>query len=220
MRAGWGRSAIYKQVVKLPSAQYRLEYWAINMNPNATRGENMSKVTWQDGEIKDTLSLTNTEWTLHAIEFTPTSEFTIEVGFKADGGSGANPFLCIDDVKLFRVGESIVDTINQPIYIETDLTAQFSSLTDYKNWIGATGAVGWAAPAVTTNTGQSVATCERYETSCDRTGDIMYTTLSGLTPGIYKIELYGAAAFTYGRGFGSTAFTGDLSVDTSETYQD
>ena len=28
-------SAIYKQVVKLPCAKYRLEYWTININPMA-----------------------------------------------------------------------------------------------------------------------------------------------------------------------------------------
>ena len=53
MRAGWGGAATYKQTVKLPCAVYRLEYLAININPSATKGENLSRVvcrkdTWKD----------------------------------------------------------------------------------------------------------------------------------------------------------------------------
>ena len=96
------------------------------------------------------------------------------------------------------------------IYIETDLTDQFSSLTNWTKWIGATGYTATQyAPMVTTNSGQSVQMCERYDTNCDLTGDVFYQNLSGLTPGIYKIELYGAAAFTFGRGFESGAFVSD-----------
>ena len=36
LRAGWTNSALYKQVVKLPCAVYRLEYWTININPNTS----------------------------------------------------------------------------------------------------------------------------------------------------------------------------------------
>ena len=107
----------------------------------------------------------------------------------------------------------------KPIYIETDLTAQFNSLATTK-WEGSSGQVGWAAPEVTTNSGLKVAAWERYNGSCDLDGDIMYSTVTGLTPGTYKIELYGAAAFTFGRGFGSMDFTGDFSKDTSDTYKE
>ena len=93
-----------------------------------------------------------------------------------------------------------------PVYIETDMTAQFSTLTDWHNWVGATGYVGWAAPTVKTNTGQEVACCERYNGTCDNTGDVFYQTVTGLPQGTYKIELYGGAAFTFGRGFTSEAF--------------
>ena len=105
------------------------------------------------------------------------------------------------------------------IYIETDLTAKFNNLATTQ-WTGSSGQVGWAAPKVKTNSGLEVAAWERYNESCDWTGDIMSSSVTGLAPGTYKIELYGAAAFTYGRGFGSTAFTGDLSKDTSETYKE
>ena len=89
-----------------------------------------------------------------------------------------------------------------PIYIESDLTAQFP--IDYEGWIGATGFVGWAAPEVTTNDGRKTAACESYKGTCADTGDVFTRTLTGLTNGTYRIELYGAAAFTSGRGFDST----------------
>ncbi len=93
------------------------------------------------------------------------------------------------------------------IYIETDLTAQFP--VDYQGWSGATGYVGWAAPAVTTNDGRETAACEKYEGTCANTGDVFTRTLTGLANGTYNIELYGAAAFTSGRGFDSELVEGD-----------
>ncbi len=109
------------------------------------------------------------------------------------------------------------------IYIETDMTSAFDALTQASNWTtfygGAAAAVGWACPQVTTNTGKSVACCEFYDgAGCANTGDMLYQTVTGLAKGTYKIELYGAAAFTFDRGFGSMAFTGDLSVDKSTVY--
>lgn len=108
-------------------------------------------------------------------------------------------------------------SVSAQVYIETDMTAQFSALTDWHNWTGATGFVGWAAPKVKTNAGQEVALCERYDGNCSATGDVFYQTVKGLTKGTYKIELYGGAAFTFGRGFSSTAFTNDQG-DTNNEY--
>ena len=106
LRAGWGGRAVYKQVVKLPCAKYRLEYWAININPNGKNGKNLSKVTCRKDVFADETGFSDTEWTLHQIEFTPTSEFTIEFGFESSGGSNSNPFLCIDGIKLYKIGDA------------------------------------------------------------------------------------------------------------------
>jgi hypothetical protein len=106
LRAGWGGRAVYKQVVKLPCAQYRLEYWAINLNKNASNGKNLSKVICRKDVFADETGFNDQEWTLHTIEFTPTSEFTIQFGFESSGGSGSNPFLCIDGIKLYKIGEA------------------------------------------------------------------------------------------------------------------
>ncbi len=106
LRAGWGGRAVYKQTVKLPCAKYRLEYWAININPNGTNGKNLSKVTCRKDTWEDETGFSDTEWTLHTIEFTPTAEFTMEFGFESSGGSGSNPFLCIDGIKLYKIGDA------------------------------------------------------------------------------------------------------------------
>ena len=75
LRAGWGGRAVYKQTVKLPCAQYRLEYWAININPNGTNGKNLSKVTCRRDVWEDETGFSDQEWTLHTIEFNPTTDF-------------------------------------------------------------------------------------------------------------------------------------------------
>ena len=88
--------------------------------------------------------------------------------------------------------------MNAQVYVEVDLTSQFNSLATTQ-WTGSSGQVGWAAPAVDTNSGLHVAAWERYDGNCTNTGDVMKSTVTGLTTGTYKIELYGAAAFTFGR---------------------
>lgn len=106
LRAGWGGRAVYKQTVKLPCAKYRLEYWAINNNPNGTNGKNLSKVVCRKDVFEDETGFSDTEWTLHTIEFTPTAEFSMQFGFESSGGSGSNPFLCIDGIKLYKIGDA------------------------------------------------------------------------------------------------------------------
>ena len=106
MRAGWGGRAVYKQTVKLPCAKYRLEYWAVNLNPSGTKGKNLSKVTCRKDTWNDETGFSDTEWTKHIIEFTPTAEFSMEFGFESEGGSGSNPFLCLDGIKLYKIGEA------------------------------------------------------------------------------------------------------------------
>ena len=106
MRAGWGGRAIYKQTVKLPCARYRLEYWAVNLNPSGTNGKNLSKVTCRKDTWNDETGFSDTEWTKHEIVFTPTAEFSMQFGFESSGGSGSNPFLCLDGIKLYKIGEA------------------------------------------------------------------------------------------------------------------
>lgn len=112
-------------------------------------------------------------------------------------------------------------SLKAQVWFETDLTKKFESLAT-SQWEGSSGQVGWAAPQVETNSGLKVAAWESYcgdwNGGCTNTGTVMKTTVSGLPTGTYKIELYGAAAFTYNRNFGSEAFTGDLAVANSETY--
>ena len=118
---------------------------------------------------------------------------------------------------------------NAQVMMETDMTSLFSSLTQNTSWTTiAGGTAGYTGteycPKVTPNGLPEVQVCEYYYWSCSAigdkpyTGDVLYATVNGLPEGTYKIELYGGAAFCFGRGFGSTAFTGDLAVDNNDSY--
>ena len=110
LRAGWTNSAIYKQVVKLPCAQYRLEYWTININPNTSSvAEDLTQITCRKDVFKDEegTGLQAQVWTKHEFEFTPTAEFTMQFGYKAaNAGSGGQPIVALDGIKLYKIGEA------------------------------------------------------------------------------------------------------------------
>lgn len=109
-RAGWGAKCTYKQVVSLPCAQYELEYWTINTNKNSTAdAKDLTNITCRKDVFKDDegLGLSSKEWTKHTVSFTPTSTFTIEIGYQAaNSGSGGNPWLIFDGIKLYKIGEA------------------------------------------------------------------------------------------------------------------
>lgn len=133
LRAGWGGSCVYKQEVKLPCAQYRLDYWVRNFNyaasQNNTGVKNLCKVTCRRDEFVDEDGFNAEEWTLHSIEFTPVDKFTIEFGFQSSGGSGSNPFLFIDGIKLFKIGEADpAELLRSDIYYYID--EQLATLPD------------------------------------------------------------------------------------------
>ena len=99
------------------------------------------------------------------------------------------------------------------IYIETDLTKDFISLTSPTTWksetVGGIGQAEWAAPKVTV-AGNKYFMIENYVEGQDvklATGGVMYNEITGLTPGLYTIELYGSAALTEGRSGMTTDFT-------------
>ena len=129
--------------------------------------------------------------------------------------------LLLAAVTLFAAVFMGGSSLKAQVWFETDLTKKFESLAT-SQWEGSSGQVGWAAPQVETNSGLTVAAWESYRGDwnggCTNTGTVMKTTVSGLPAGTYKIELYGAAAFTYDRNFGSEAFTGDLTVANSDKY--
>ena len=110
LRAGWTNSAYYKQVVKLPCAKYRLEYWTININPNTTvEAKDLSKIICRGVEAKDEsgTGLSAQEWTKHEFEFTPTAEFTIQFGYEAaNAGSGGQPIVALDGIKLYKIEDA------------------------------------------------------------------------------------------------------------------
>ena len=110
LRAGWTNAFAYKQVVKLPCAKYRLEYWTINANPNSTvNSTDLTQITCRKDVFKeeDGAALSATEWTKHEFEFTPTAEFTIQFGVKS-GNDNSNKvaWMFVDGIKLYKIGEA------------------------------------------------------------------------------------------------------------------
>lgn len=143
LRAGWTNYAAYSQVVNLPCAQYRLEYWINNMNfanTDASGLENLCKIVCRKDVFPDEEGVNADGWTKHTIEFTPTSEFTITMGFKSGNyGSGKNPILLIDGLKLYQIGEAdpiellrsdILDVCSQISEIQGDQLADYSGIVE------------------------------------------------------------------------------------------
>ena len=110
LRAGWTNSAAYKQVVSLPCAVYRLEYWTININPNTSSvAKDLTQITCRKDVFKDEEStgLNSQVWTKHEFEFTPTAEFTMQFGYEAaNAGSGGQPIVALDGIKLYKIDEA------------------------------------------------------------------------------------------------------------------
>ena len=126
-------------------------------------------------------------------------------------GVNSNQAVAVADGKFTMPEDAVTVSATfkkKAIYIETDLTSQFSALTNWQNWTGATGFTATNfCPAVAINDGTAKQVCEKYESTCATTGDVFYQTITGLAAGTYKIELYGGAAYTFGRGFSSEAFS-------------
>ena len=137
LRAGWGGACSYVQNVAIPAGKYRLEYWVLNTNfansQNNTKVKNLTKVICRRDTTYDEDGFNAQAWTRHEIEFTPTSDITIEFGFQSDGSSSTNPILWIDGIKLYKTGdlteaEIIQEDINAAAQ---ELDELLYSVTDY-----------------------------------------------------------------------------------------
>lgn len=110
LRAGWTNSAVYKQEVKLPCAVYRLEYWTININPNTSAvAADLTQIVCRRDVFKDEegTGLNAQVWTKHEFEFTPVDKFSLQFGYQAaNAGSGGQPIVALDGIKLYKIGEA------------------------------------------------------------------------------------------------------------------
>lgn len=164
-----------------------------------------------------------------ALTITPAADYKLDVLTVTYGEEKTAVEVAEDNTFSMPEGDVAISAtfvpLKKKIYIEVDMTNQFSALTEASNWTNAegnpAGVTGtWACPEVEVNGLGKKPVNEYYDAAgCQRTGDMLYQTVKGLVAGTYKVELYGAAAFTFDRGFGSTAFTGDFSVATSDDYK-
>lgn len=111
IRAGWGNQAAFKQEVNLPTAVYRLEYWAIDANPNTSKdAKNLTQISYRTFTVPDEQGFKDKEWTKHEIEFTAVGKMTMQFGYQAANGqncgSGNNPWIIIDGIKLYKIDEA------------------------------------------------------------------------------------------------------------------
>ncbi len=145
LRAGWTNSAIYKQVVKLPCAKYRLEYWTININPNTSSvAKDLTQIVCRKDVFKDEAGtgLSAQVWTKHEFEFTPTAEFTMQFGYEAaNAGSGGQPIVGLDGIKLYKIDDADRDEINMSdLY---DMADECTTLSGEANSLGAIALAGY-----------------------------------------------------------------------------
>ena len=144
LRAGWTNSAAYKQVVKLPCAKYRLEYWTININPNTSSvAKDLTQIVCRKDVFKDEsgTGLSAQEWTKHEFEFTPTAEFTMQFGYEAaNAGSGGQPIVGLDGIKLYKIGEA-----NRVELLSSDLNDAAATCSELAPEAAAAGFDGLAA---------------------------------------------------------------------------
>ena len=124
MRAGWGGWVLYKQEVKLPCAEYRLEYWTKNCNASSSANPtNLTKVICRrDVFQEEEGSMSATDWTRHEFCFTPVDKFTLQFGFQsANSSSNANPWVLIDGIKLTKIGDADpAELLKSDIYYYVD----------------------------------------------------------------------------------------------------
>ncbi len=132
-------------------------------------------------------------------------------------GVKSNEAVIVTDGKFIMPADDVTVSAEfiQAIYIETDLTADFISLTSPTTWksenTSPVAAVTWAAPQVTV-AGKKYAMIENYvgtQALKEVTGGVMYNEITGLTPGLYTIELYGSAAVTVRDDITATFTEGD-----------
>ena len=131
-----------------------------------------------------------------------------EVLNEMNGKKGA-----IDDV--YAQAENLLTQLNESTvqtYAEKNIATAFGS-TD-NAWQGASGYADWATNyrKVPTPDGGTQYLVENYVGTVDNIGNVMVQTVEGLTPGTYRVVLYGNAAYTAGRGFTSNVTEGDTDV--------
>ena len=86
--------------------------------------------------------MSSTTWTKHEIEFTPVDEFSIQFGYKsANSNSNSNPWLIIDGIKLYKIGEateeeiiaSDISSLEAEIYELMESAGEYGGLTEEIN---------------------------------------------------------------------------------------
>ncbi len=139
LRAGWGGWATYSQNVHVPVGKYTLTYWVYNANYEGSKGntnaQNLSNVICRRDTVTDQTGFNAATWEKHSMDITATDSLTITFGFKSSGGSGSNPFVIIDDIRLVKT-----DNVTRAEVLASDISlicANFDEIeTDLMDYQG------------------------------------------------------------------------------------
>ena len=181
---GWGNAAIYRSAqITLPAGKYTLRVNAYNNLTGITQFKSKFGFVTIDGSqtISTKSSFTVGEWVVDEVVFYLTAETNgyIQIGGHAvSGGTGANGKVFFDNITLTR--ETLPFST-----VSVDETAKVST----SDWTGSSGSY----------TAGSVQCKEKFEETKNTTGDIMYQNISGLTPGLYEVQVYAAASHAWNK---------------------
>lgn len=181
---GWGNATIYRSAqITLPAGQYTLRVNAYNNLTGVTQFKSKFGFVTSDGSqaISTKNSFAVGEWVVDEVEFylTAATNGYIQIGGHAvSGGTGGNGKVFFDNITL------------------TKETLPFSAVSvDETSKVSTTS---WTSSSGDYNTG-SIQCKERFEETRNTTGNIMYQDISGLTSGLYNVELYAAASHAWNK---------------------
>ncbi len=181
---GWGNATIYRSsAISLPAGKYTLRVHAYNNLTGVTQFKSKFGFVTANGSqaISTKSSFTVGEWVVDEVVFylTETTSGYIQIGGHAvSGGTGANGRVFFDNITLTK------ETLQFNV-VNVDETAKVST----SDWTGSGNFY----------TAGSVQCKEKFEETRNTTGDIMYQNISGLTPGLYEVQVYAAASHAWNK---------------------
>ena len=178
--AAWSGSIAYQQDTKssLPAGLYKLQCNMYNIGGgDKLQASNFGFITDNKNYLSNKTSFTKSAWDTEEVAFylTEPTSGKIQVGIIAQqAGSGSQPLLIYDNVKLYKYDNFAIE---EPLNFTGNVgTAQAS-------WAGAGGAI----------TVGGIPVVEKYSKDY-YTGNVFSQTISNLPAGVYRAELYANAS--------------------------
>ncbi len=146
--AVWGCGGYYSQDITLPAGKYAITFPIYNQS-GTQANESHTGFFVKDSDVKYTVAINTTigSWVLKTVEFELTEETAgeIRIGYKSTGGgSGANPMIFVDGVRIQSELDAAIDAYNVALLAanavaadETNSIVTGNELTTLNNVIAA-----------------------------------------------------------------------------------